>query len=227
MKKFYKIIFLIIVLIILTTFNNKKLATPSKKNNYFFAVKNIEVINNILIDEKKIKEKLGYIYNKNIFFLKKVNIYESLKDINFIDKIKVKKIYPNTIVVEIYETKLEAILFKNKNKYLIDSSSNLISFSEDLNVNRLPSIFGENVEVNFIPFLKKLKKNNFPYRKINNYYYFKIGRWDLQFLDNKIIKLPYNNIDEAIIKSIELLKRKDFNNYNTIDLRIDGKIIVE
>ena len=49
----------------------------------------------------------------------------------------------------------------------------------------------------------------------------------MQFLDNKIIKLPYNNIDEAIIKSIELLKRKDFNNYNTIDLRIDGKIIVE
>ena len=33
--------------------------------------------------------------------------------------------------------------------------------------------------------------------------------------------------DEAIKKSIELLKRKDFENYKIIDLRIDGKIIVE
>ena len=31
----------------------------------------------------------------------------------------------------------------------------------------------------------------------------------------------------AIIKSIELLEDKDFKNYNIIDLRVDGKIIVE
>ena len=32
---------------------------------------------------------------------------------------------------------------------------------------------------------------------------------------------------DAIKKSIELLKREDFKNYNIIDLRVDGKIIVE
>ena len=42
-----------------------------------------------------------------------------------------------------------------------------------------------------------------------------------------IIKLPYSNIDDAIVKSIDLMEREDFKNYNTIDLRIDGKIIVE
>jgi len=36
-----------------------------------------------------------------------------------------------------------------------------------------------------------------------------------------------NNIDDAIQKSIELLEREDFKNYNIIDLRVDGKIIVE
>ena len=35
------------------------------------------------------------------------------------------------------------------------------------------------------------------------------------------------NIESAIKKTIELLDRKDFENYNIIDLRIDGKIIVE
>ena len=44
---------------------------------------------------------------------------------------------------------------------------------------------------------------------------------------NKVIKLPYQNVDEAIIKSIKLLNREDFKKYNIIDLRVDGKIIVE
>ena len=70
-------------------------------------------------------------------------------------------------------------------------------------------------------------KNNFPNEQIKNFYYFQIERWDLQLLNDKIIKFPHNKIDGAIIKSIELLDREDFKNYNIIDLRIDGKIIVE
>ena len=46
-------------------------------------------------------------------------------------------------------------------------------------------------------------------------------------MDNKTIKLPHDNINEAIKKTIELLERGDFKNYNIIDLRVDGKIIVE
>jgi len=49
----------------------------------------------------------------------------------------------------------------------------------------------------------------------------------LQLANDRLIKFPHNNIDDAIKKSIELLDRKDFENYNIIDLRIDGKIIVE
>ena len=73
----------------------------------------------------------------------------------------------------------------------------------------------------------QLKKNKFPNKQIKNLYYFQIGRWDLQLLDNEIIKFPHNNTDEAIIKSVELLDREDFKNYDIIDLRIDDKIIVE
>ena len=62
---------------------------------------------------------------------------------------------------------------------------------------------------------------------INNYYYFQIGRWDIELLNKKIIKFPSNKIESAIKKSVELLKREDFKDYNIIDLRIHGKIIVE
>ena len=72
-----------------------------------------------------------------------------------------------------------------------------------------------------------LKNNNFPNQKIKSYYYYKIGRWDLQLLNDKVIKFPDSKTVEAIQKSVELLNREDFKNYNIIDLRIHDKIIVE
>ena len=64
-------------------------------------------------------------------------------------------------------------------------------------------------------------------KKIKNFYFFQIGRWDLELKNDKIIKFPNENVEDAIIKSIELLNRQDFENYNIIDLRVEGKIIVE
>ena len=93
--------------------------------------------------------------------------------------------------------------------------------------NKLPNVFGKNAENSFVTFLKLLEKNKFYTKKIKNYYFFQVGRWDLELKDNKIIKLPYNKTQTAIKKSVELLKRKDFEKYKIIDLRVVGKIIVE
>ena len=226
MKKFYKIILLFTALIFLSTFNPKEFSLAKKKSDTLFKIENIEIRNNFLTNKSEIEEKLRTIRKENIFFIKREDIEKPLKEIDFLQKIEVKKRYPSTVIIKIFETKPVAILFKNQVKYIIDSSSNLISFKKDMDINNLPGIFGEGAENNFINFLKKLEKNNFPNKQIKNFYYFQIGRWDLQLLNNKIIKFPHNNIEDAIIKSIELLDHKNFKSYNIIDLRIDGKIIV-
>ena len=227
MKRFYKIILLLIALIFLSTFNPKEFNLDTKKGDTLFKIENIEIRNNFLINKSEIEEKLNTIRKENIFFITREDIEKPLKAIDFLHKIEVKKRYPSTVIIKIFETKPVAILFKNQVKYIIDSSSNLISFKKDMDLNNLPGIFGEGAENNFINFLNQLEKNNFPNKQIKNFYYFQIGRWDLQLLNNKIIKFSHNNVNETIIKSIELLSRKDFKNYNIIDLRVDGKIIVE
>ena len=227
MNKFYRITVLLLLLIFLSTFNPREINFFSKKESQLFNIQNIEIYNNLLISETEVIDKLNNIKKKNIFLVKEKDIENPLKEINFLKKIEVKKKYPNTIIIKIFETKPVAIIFKNKVKYLLDSSSNLISYKNNINFENLPTIFGEGAENNFINFLNILKKNNFPEDKIKNFYYFQIGRWDLQLLDNKIIKFPYNDIDDAINKSIELLEHEDFKKYNIIDLRVDGKIIVE
>lgn len=228
MKKFYKIFLLLFTLIILSTYSpNKNDLLNANKNITFFNIKNIIIINNFLVKKSNIKKKLDNLNNKNIFLIKREDIEESLLDINFLKKIEVKKKYPNTIVIKVFETKAVAILFKDKDKYLLDSESNLIPFSNEVRFRQLPSLFGNEAELNLVNFLKKLELNDFPKKQIKNFYYFQIGRWDLQLINNKIIKYPYNVKSEIIKKSIELLNRKDFQNYNIIDLRVDGKIIVE
>ena len=227
MKKLYRIVLLILVLIFLSTYSPNKFDLILEKNNTFLKIQKIKIVNNFLIKSSEINEKLSTIYNRNIFSIKKKDIEEPLKEINFLEKVEVKKKYPNTIVVKIFETKPVAILYKNKAKYLLDSSSNLIFFENNMNFNQLPSVFGIGAENNFVYFFNQLENNNFPINDIKKFYFFQIGRWNLQLANDKIIKLPHDNIEDAIKKSIELLNRKDFQNYNIIDLRVDGKIIVE
>ena len=66
MKKLYKIIILLVALLFLTTYSPKEFRVFSKKNNFFFEIQNIEVVNNHLIKESEIVEKLIQIFFKNL-----------------------------------------------------------------------------------------------------------------------------------------------------------------
>ena len=227
MKKLYRIILLLVTLIFLTTYTPNQFDVFSKKKNHFFEIQNIEITNNNIISENEITKKLFHIYGKNILFIEGSDLQKPLKSIDFLEKIEVKKKYPNTIIIKVHETKPIAILFKKNDKYLLDSSSNLITLNENMLTDDFPNVFGEGAEQEFINFFNKLENNNFPKQRIKNFYYFQIGRWDLQLSNEQIIKFPSNKTTEAIQQSVELLRHKDFKNYNIIDLRVEGKIVVE
>ena len=227
MKKIYKIFLLLLTLVFLTTYSPNQVEINSKNNNTFFIIKKIIILNNSRVSKDDIDSKLSQIYGKNIFFIKSKNLKESLKNINFLKKVEIKKKYPDTIIVKLFETKPVGIIYKDKTQYLIDSSSSLIKIENKNDYGELPNIIGDEADKNIINFIENLKSNKFPIKYIKNFYYFKIGRWDLELSDNRIIKLPYKIDNKIINKTIELLNRKDFQNYKIIDLRINGKIIVE
>ena len=227
MKKFYKIITLILLLIFLTTYTPNTLFLFKENENSFFKITNIEITNNKKIEKKEIIDKLNHIYNKNILLVSANDIEEPLRKLDFLDNIKIKKKYPNTILIEIYETKPVAVLFKKNNKYIIDNLSKLTNYDDNLNQNNLPSVFGKDAEKDLINFINQLENNSFPKHKIKNYYYFQINRWDLMLKNEQLIKFPSKKRKQAIQQSVELLNRKDFKNYKVIDLRIQGKIVVE
>ena len=57
----------------------------------------------------------------------------------------------------------------------------------------LPVVFGNFQIESFINLQENLKKINFDLDIIDNYFYFKSGRWDLQTENNITIKLPLDN----------------------------------
>tara|TARA_Y100000590_G_scaffold393322_1_gene471515 strand:+ start:14849 stop:15532 length:684 start_codon:yes stop_codon:yes gene_type:complete len=227
MKRFYKIISLFFILIFLTTYTPNTINFTETEKDFFFKIKNIEITNNYKIKKKDILSKLNHLYKKNIILIKDYDFQKPLESVNFLERIEVKKKYPSTIILTIHETKPLAIIFKNEKKYVIDSSSNLISYDEDIFEKNLPNILGKGAEKDFLTFFDQLNNNNFPSNKIENYYYFQINRWDIKLRDDKLIKFPADKRKEAIQQSVELLNRKDFKNYKVIDLRIQGKIVVE
>ena len=58
MKKFYRIFLLFIVFIFLTTYNPIEFDSVSGKKYTIFKVKNIEIVNNFLVDKEEIKKKI-------------------------------------------------------------------------------------------------------------------------------------------------------------------------
>jgi len=227
MKKFYRIAVLFIVFILISTINHKDQEAKSDKKNIFFSIKEIKIKNNTLVDKEIIIKKLSKIYGKNILLLRKNEIEDPLKSIDFLRKAEVKKIYPNKIIITVLETKPIGIIIKKNKKYILDTSSKLIKYNEKFLSNPLPLIFGDNAENKFINLFNLLEKHEFPMDKIKNYYYFQIGRWDLKLFNKQLIRLPANEIASAIQLTSELLNRKDFENYSIIDLRINGKVITE
>ena len=228
MNKLYKIFFLFILLIFLTTYTPKKFdLISSKEGGGFFNIQKIEIVNNNLISDQKIKSDLKNLYGQNIFFIKPKSLEEILDKIDLINKVELKKKYPDTIKVKVYEEHPTAILNKKNKKFFIMESSKLIPFTDNIAFENLPTVFGEESEIHLVSFLQSLKNAEFPTPRIKNFYFFKIGRWDIQLKNNQVIKFPFKNVNEAINRSIQLMNRKDFVKYKIIDLRISGKIITE
>ena len=75
----------------LTTYSPNEFNVFPKKKNLFFKIQKIKIVNNDLINESKIIEKLTEIYKKNILFIERNDIEKPLKSIDFLEKIEVKK----------------------------------------------------------------------------------------------------------------------------------------
>jgi cell division protein FtsQ len=218
MKK--KRVIAILLFILLTTINPHQEISFNK-----FNLKKIEIENNSLLDEKEIKKLLVSINNKNLIFLKFKEIENALMKNNFIEGFNIKKKYPNTLKIKIFEKKPIAILINKKKKFYLSEKIDLINFRNLQNYDDLPYVFGN--ENNFKIFYENLKEINFPLSIIKKYTFFESNRWDIETVDEKLIKLPTNNYSNSLENYLKMRKKNNFSKYKIFDYRVNNQIILK
>ncbi len=207
------------LLILLTTINSQQ--------NFFISKFNLEIIvveNNLLLKDKDIKNLLIPFYNKNLIFLNNNEVKKALLQNSFIESFKIKKKYPNTLKIEIYEKKPIAVLFNKKNKFYLSEKIDLIEFKNLPNYRTLPYVLGNKDD--FKIFCKNLKKINFPLDIIKKYSLYKTNRWDLETKDNQVIRLPSKNYTKSLENFLNLKSKNDFVKYELFDYRISNQLIL-
>ena len=207
------------LLILLTTITFQQKIVISK-----FNLKEINIENNILTKKKDIKKLLFPIYNKNLIFLENLEIEKALMQNSFIESFEIKKKYPNTLKIKIFEKKPIAILQNKKNKFYLSEKIELIKFKKLPNYQNLPYIIGSKED--FEIFYNNLNKIDFPFDQIKKYTLYESKRWDLETVNNKLIRLPAKDYIKSIKNYLNLINDNNFKKYKLFDYRINNQLIL-
>ena len=219
MKK--KLFFGLILFIFLSTYKLKNDNDILK----VFNIKKIEIKNNQILDGNAIQKDLNFLYQKNIFFLNEEEIKESIEMSNFIESFEIKKIYPSSIKINIFEKKPIAILYDKKEKFFYTDKGDVIKYLNIEKFENLPTVFSN--KDNFNLFYKQLVKINFPIDQIKQFYFFEANRWDLLTTNNKTIKLPIKNYEKSLKSFLRINEKDNFTKFKIFDYRINGQLILK
>ena len=218
MKK--RVVTAIILLFLLTTINFQQKISFSK-----FNLSEIKILNNSILKEKDIKSLLIPIYNKNLITLNYSEINKILMQNSFIESYNLKKKYPNTLIIKIFEKKPIAILVDKTNRFYLSEKIDLIEFNNLKDYQNLPFVFGDKQK--FKIFYSDLKKMKFPLTSIKKYTLYEANRWDIETINKKILKLPPKNYILSLENYLSLKNTANFQKYKVFDYRIKDQLILK
>lgn len=221
MKKTSILLTSLILFISLTSFNPVNFNSNSK----IFKIKEFEVSNVYYLNKDMfLNFLLKSFEDENLIKFKKEQIMLIINEFDIIDSIKIRKIYPSKIKIDVKEKKPIAILIKDKKTFYLTEENEIIGYFRHEKLEGLPNIIGNHE--NFFDLYKVLILNNFAINEVKSFYYFNIGRWDVILKDGKIIKLPPKNYESSIKNFNEMKFNNNLNKYSIFDYRIKDQLIL-
>ncbi len=123
MKKKNYLFLWILLFIFLTTYS----FNSSQNTQFtFLPLKKIQIEGANNSDNKKIVETLDQFKGKSIIFVNRYKMNRSINNLQFIKELKIKKIYPDTVRLEIIEYKPIGILTKKIQKFYLQVEEKLL-----------------------------------------------------------------------------------------------------
>ncbi|MAT22395.1 MAG: hypothetical protein CML86_02695 [Rhodobiaceae bacterium] len=189
-------------------------------------LKNVKILG---IENTKPTEVINIVSGLKETSLSNIDLHEISTQINNIDWIKkseLRKIYPSTLVVKVYEHNPIAIWFNNGNKFLVDDESEIIKELNPNNFKNLKVIAGLNALEDIPEIISMIR--NYPEfeKKIKSLLRVGDRRWTVRLHNGITIHLPEKNVANAI-EEIEQLDSKHalLSRYvDIIDMRLPDRI---
>jgi len=220
-RKGKKILIYFFLLLLVGSINNDTI------NSFKFdKIKNINVLGLGHNDNQDLLYNIIDLNLGNIFFLNKENINKIINSNTLIHDYEIFKRYPHSLDINVKRTKFLARIKDNKNFFLIGSNGKLSLLEHNDKSNYLPFIFGKPKVDQFLKFKKIIDKSKFEYEKIENIFFFSSGRWDIQFKNNLLVRLPSKNIKKTLDLVSDFLLENNNNSIKIVDARIQNQIIL-
>jgi cell division protein FtsQ len=194
-----------------------------------FVVKDIDIVGEGRLRERDVRTALG-IYEGQYFFGADLAAAQSrVENLNWVENVVVRRLWPNRIVVEIIERDVFALWQHQGKLAVIDPSGVIIESAAAQDYSGLPHFIGENIAGNGPDILAALAQYPELSRRFTTLRRLGDRRWDIIDMSaDMTIKLPETNIDAALKKVMayhhqtQWLDRK----IDMIDLRVAGRISI-
>lgn len=168
----------------------------------FFIIKKVAILGNPIMSGEDVKTRTENLIGQNILFINKHNIVSEAKKNPYVENVEISNMYPKQVNIKILEKQGIYFVEKDGYKYILDSESNLLETTDNVENRNLVNIIGID--------LKDVELGN---KTLDN------GRM-LEFLDTfyQIIK---NNPTNYNIDSIDV---SDFMNIKVNIGNVEGRL---
>ncbi len=224
----------ILSLLILFSYISYSLFTDNSKNKIYnvsnfishLEVQNIKINGASHTKGSDVIETIGLSSNESIWSLNITEVVSRVNKLPWVKKSEIKKIYPSTLEINIYEHNPIAIWFFDGKKYLVDDESNIIEKLNPADFNNLKVVAGYNALTEIPDIINILQQ--FPYfnKKVKSILRVGDRRWTVRLYNGITIHLPETKIAEAIVELERLDNEKLLlSRYvDIIDMRLKDRI---
>ena len=210
-----KIILYIILFFFLVSINNRNLGRID-----FFEIKNIKFTGHKIFDENELKNyKFINIFNLNKDLIKN-QIYQN----NKIETLEIFKKYPSELIINIKKTNFLANLNIEGKIYFIGTNHKFIQ--SDFIDPSLPTVFGKSSIEDFFRLYEYISNSDLKFTDIKYLYFYPSKRWDLEFKNGNILKLPFIITKNTLSHYFEISQSEKFKKKKIFDMRIKNQLIV-
>jgi len=222
---FFFLLLLIATLIIFIVIN----FNPYLLNN-FFKINDIKIVGNVKTNSYELKKMLS-LNSNNLITFDKNHAKSLVEELGWVKRANIKKIYPNTLILNIIESDPFAVYYNDQDIYLIDIDGQIITSNpEKKNYESLLTLRGEKAEVRLNEIIKEI---NIYFPEIRNLVkeleFVDKRRWNLILLNGLLVKLPDSEIQDSLENLKKLFEDKQILDSNIIevDLRIKGRATIK